>query len=256
MRRVAFCRLWFDPPLRCIGCLNESAHAPSPPSTVGRPSGRASLGEASLRAPYVLRPPAADDRRKAVRVRGNQRDFMPEGHSVHRIARQFGVNFVGTRPEVTSPQGRFAQGAELLNHREMTDSRAVGKQMFLEFEERDWLRVHLGIYGAWDFAGEVKVDPSIEIHATSRGRGVSRCPSPRRCAASSSRGIRPPPPYGSCFRGTRGRSSPDFSCRGIGAFPCLLGRICRRSANSTLFIRAFSGHRVALGILVFSVLTQ
>lgn len=94
---------------------------------------------------------------------------MPEGHSVHRIARQFGVNFVGTRPEVTSPQGRFAQGAAILTHREMTDARAVGKQMFLEFEERDWLRVHLGIYGAWDFAGEVRVDPSIQIHATARG---------------------------------------------------------------------------------------
>lgn len=94
---------------------------------------------------------------------------MPEGHSVHRIARQFGVNFVGSRPEVSSPQGRFAQGAEILNRREMTDARAVGKQMFLEFEERDWLRVHLGIYGAWDFSGEVKIDPSIQIHGQTLG---------------------------------------------------------------------------------------
>lgn len=89
---------------------------------------------------------------------------MPEGHSVHRIARQFGVNFVGTTPEVTSPQGRFAQGAAILDNREMTDARAVGKHMFLEFETCDWLRVHLGIYGAWDFSGDVKVDPSIQIH--------------------------------------------------------------------------------------------
>lgn len=57
----------------------------------------------------------------------------------------------------------------MLTHREMTDARAVGKQMFLEFEERDWLRVHLGIYGAWDFAGEVRIDPSIEIHGTVPG---------------------------------------------------------------------------------------
>lgn len=94
---------------------------------------------------------------------------MPEGHSVHRIARQFGVNFVGTHPEVSSPQGRFARGAAILNGREMTDARAVGKQMFLEFEERDWLRVHLGIYGAWDFAGEVRIDPTIEIHGAVPG---------------------------------------------------------------------------------------
>ncbi len=91
---------------------------------------------------------------------------MPEGHSVHRIARQFGANFVGTAPEVTSPQGRFAQGAEILDGREMTDARAVGKQMFLEFEGDEWLRVHLGIYGAWEFSGEIKVDPSIQIHGT------------------------------------------------------------------------------------------
>ncbi|CAG7609458.1 Fpg/Nei family DNA glycosylase [Leucobacter soli] len=91
---------------------------------------------------------------------------MPEGHSVHRIARQFGANFVGTAPEVTSPQGRFAQGAAILNHREITDSRAVGKHMFLEFAGDEWLRVHLGIYGAWDFSGEIRVDPSIQIHGT------------------------------------------------------------------------------------------
>lgn len=96
---------------------------------------------------------------------------MPEGHSVHRIARQFGVNFVGTAPEVTSPQGRFAQGAEILSHREMTDARAVGKQMFLEFDGEHWLRVHLGIYGAWNFAGDVAIDPEIQLHNTKFGRG-------------------------------------------------------------------------------------
>ncbi len=94
---------------------------------------------------------------------------MPEGHSVHRISRQFAVNFVGTRPEVSSPQGRFVQGAALLSGREMVDARAVGKQMFLEFEGDQWLRVHLGIYGAWDFAGDVHVHPSIQIHGQTPG---------------------------------------------------------------------------------------
>lgn len=94
---------------------------------------------------------------------------MPEGHSVHRIARQFGVNFAGTAPAVSSPQGRFALGAEVLDGREMLDARAVGKQMFLEFEGDHWLRVHLGIYGAWDFAGDVQIDPSIQIHGQTPG---------------------------------------------------------------------------------------
>src|SRR5690606_1327454 len=50
---------------------------------------------------------------------------------------------------------------------EMLTAKAVGKQMFLEFEGETWLRVHLGLYGAWDFAGEILVDPTI---ASANGR--------------------------------------------------------------------------------------
>ncbi|MDE0546958.1 Fpg/Nei family DNA glycosylase [Microbacterium sp. C7(2022)] len=92
---------------------------------------------------------------------------MPEGHSVHRIARQFERNFVGRPVRATSPQGRFAEGAALLDQRVPTQVRAVGKQMFLEFDHDVWLRVHLGMYGAWDFAGEIVVDPTI---AAANGR--------------------------------------------------------------------------------------
>ncbi|MDR6198273.1 endonuclease-8 [Microbacterium sp. SORGH_AS428] len=92
---------------------------------------------------------------------------MPEGHSVHRIARQFDRNVVGHRVQASSPQGRFAEGAALLDGREALSVRAVGKQMFLEFEGDLWLRVHLGMYGAWDFAGEILVDPTI---ASANGR--------------------------------------------------------------------------------------
>lgn len=92
---------------------------------------------------------------------------MPEGHSVHRIARQFDRNFVGRRVAVSSPQGRFADGAALVDGREMVRAMAVGKQMFLAFSGDLWLRVHLGLYGAWDFAGEILVDPTI---ASANGR--------------------------------------------------------------------------------------
>lgn len=92
---------------------------------------------------------------------------MPEGHSVHRIARQFAVNFVGHRVAVSSPQGRFAADATRIDGRVMTDAKAVGKQMFLEFDNGLWLRVHLGLYGAWDFAGDISIDPTI---ASANGR--------------------------------------------------------------------------------------
>ncbi|HEX4400647.1 MAG TPA: DNA-formamidopyrimidine glycosylase family protein [Galbitalea sp.] len=92
---------------------------------------------------------------------------MPEGHSVHRIARQFALHFVGKRIAASSPQGRFASGAAQLDGHIMVDAKAVGKQMFLEFDNGLWLRVHLGMYGAWDFAGDFTADATT---ASANGR--------------------------------------------------------------------------------------
>lgn len=80
---------------------------------------------------------------------------MPEGHSVHRIAHQFQSDFVGHEIAASSPQGRFEAGAKLISGHVMTASQAVGKHLFLEFDNELVVRVHLGIYGAWDFAGEL-----------------------------------------------------------------------------------------------------
>ena len=92
---------------------------------------------------------------------------MPEGHSVHRIARQFALHFVGKPAAVSSPQGRFALGATQLDGHVMTGAMAVGKQMFLEFDNDLWLHVHLGLYGAWDFAGDITADATM---ASANGR--------------------------------------------------------------------------------------
>lgn len=96
---------------------------------------------------------------------------MPEGHTVHRLARTFDALFAGQRLEVTSPQGRFAPGAALLDCGRLVAAEAWGKQLFLGVAPTDdgataadavdaagpgvrWLRVHLGLYGAWTFAGD------------------------------------------------------------------------------------------------------
>ena len=92
---------------------------------------------------------------------------MPEGHSVHRIARQFALHFVGRQITASSPQGRFAAGAAQIDGHVMTAAKAVGKQMFLEFDNHLWLRVHLGMYGAWDFAGDFTADATT---ASANGR--------------------------------------------------------------------------------------
>jgi formamidopyrimidine-DNA glycosylase len=79
---------------------------------------------------------------------------VPEGHSVHRLARQFRDVFEGRRLTVSSPQGRFAAGAALLDGHELADSVAHGKHLFLHFDHGLILHVHLGLYGAWSFGGD------------------------------------------------------------------------------------------------------
>lgn len=83
---------------------------------------------------------------------------MPEGHTLHRLAAHFTKHYTGARLRATSPQGRFADGATRLDGRTLLDAEAHGKQLFLGFDSAVWLRVHLGLYGAWTFGdahGEV-----------------------------------------------------------------------------------------------------
>jgi endonuclease-8/formamidopyrimidine-DNA glycosylase len=93
---------------------------------------------------------------------------MPEGHSIHRLARQFSDVFVGERLRVSSPQGRFAEGAALLDGRVLESARAHGKQLFLTFEGGLSLHVHLGLYGAWDFGGDASFRGASSIGAPRR----------------------------------------------------------------------------------------
>jgi len=72
---------------------------------------------------------------------------MPEGHTLHGLARDLNEAFAGTNPEVTSPQGKFAEGAALLDGRKLLEASAWGKHLFVEFEADAWLHVHLGLIG-------------------------------------------------------------------------------------------------------------
>ena len=90
---------------------------------------------------------------------------MPEGHSVHRLARQFGDVFAGERLAVSSPQGRFAAGAALLDGHVLTAATAHGKHLFLDFDHGLVLHVHLGLYGAWDFGGDATFRGASSIGA-------------------------------------------------------------------------------------------
>ena len=79
---------------------------------------------------------------------------MPEGHTVQRTANEFNEHFQGKKIKVDSPQGRFASEAKLINNRVLVQARAIGKQLFLDFDNGLTCRIHLGIYGKWRFTSQ------------------------------------------------------------------------------------------------------
>jgi endonuclease-8 len=82
---------------------------------------------------------------------------VPEGHTLHRLAREQTALFAGRPVHVTSPQGRFEAGAALLDGRVLDEVIAYGKHLLARFGA-DVLHVHLGLYGT--FTGGAGVPPA------------------------------------------------------------------------------------------------
>lgn len=88
---------------------------------------------------------------------------MPEGHVIHRLARELNREFQGQVLRVTSPQGRFAREAAALNGSRLTRAEAWGKHLFLDFDVPDFsagaqpgaraaehiVHIHLGLIGTF-----------------------------------------------------------------------------------------------------------
>ncbi|MPZ72939.1 MAG: Fpg/Nei family DNA glycosylase [Nitriliruptorales bacterium] len=80
---------------------------------------------------------------------------MPEGHTIHRYARQHRRLLRGRTVAASSPQGRFVAGATLLNGLVLEDVEPYGKHLFYRWSDGLVLHVHLGLYGAFrQFDGE------------------------------------------------------------------------------------------------------
>lgn len=72
---------------------------------------------------------------------------MPEGHTIHRLARRHQRLLAGQRITASSPQGRFADGAALIDGRVLERTDAWGKHLFHRYSGALWLHIHLGLYG-------------------------------------------------------------------------------------------------------------
>lgn len=107
---------------------------------------------------------------------------MPEGHVTHRLAREFEERFARRIVHATSPQGRFLDGAAIIDGTKVLGAEATGKHLFVRFPHANWLHVHLGLYGRFTF-GEPPVPEEIgqiRLRLISRTswadlRGASRC---------------------------------------------------------------------------------
>lgn len=73
---------------------------------------------------------------------------MPEGHTIHALARRLERALGGNVITATSPQGRFAADAARLDQHMLDRAEAVGKHLFVEIGPHV-LHVHLGLIGTF-----------------------------------------------------------------------------------------------------------
>lgn len=74
---------------------------------------------------------------------------MPEGHTLHRLARIHHRKFAGRQVAVSSPQGRFASGAGRVDGQTFVRAEAWGKHLIHRYGNGEIVHVHLGLYGAF-----------------------------------------------------------------------------------------------------------
>lgn len=101
---------------------------------------------------------------------------MPEGHTLHRLALDLSSAFAGRTVAVSSPQGRFAEAAALLDGFEFEGSWAHGKHLFCDFAGERVVHIHLGLIGKFtltapgDPVGQVRLRIATdEVAADLRG---------------------------------------------------------------------------------------
>jgi endonuclease-8 len=73
-------------------------------------------------------------------------DGVPEGHTIHRAAREHGKLLAGSVIRVSSPQGRFTDAGRV-DGSVLESVEAYGKHLFYHWDTGDIGHVHLGLFG-------------------------------------------------------------------------------------------------------------
>lgn len=96
---------------------------------------------------------------------------MPEGHTIHRAARDQTAMLAGAGVAASSPQGRFADGARCIDGRTLTVIDAHGKHLLYRFDGDLVLHVHLGLFGRFLLHRKGTPDPRGAIRLRMEGHG-------------------------------------------------------------------------------------
>lgn len=100
---------------------------------------------------------------------------MVEGHSVHRVAAAHRAILVGKAFAASSPNGRFAHGAALINGQVFASIEAVGKNLFAFFgrgKSQVVVHVHFGMSGQWsvfDSTAEPETTKTTRLRLSGHG---------------------------------------------------------------------------------------
>jgi endonuclease VIII len=95
---------------------------------------------------------------------------MPEGHTLHRLARTHRRRYAGKAVAVSSPQGRFATSAEIVDGRVLERTEAHGKHLFHHYGPDLVVHVHLGLYGAFSDEPLPVAEPRGQVRMRMVGR--------------------------------------------------------------------------------------
>jgi endonuclease VIII len=97
---------------------------------------------------------------------------MPEGHTLHRAALDQRPMLVGHPLDVSSPQGRFMEGAERIDGRICTAIEAYGKHLLYCFDD-EALHIHLGLFGVFKLQKCPAAEPKGAVRV--RMKSKSHC---------------------------------------------------------------------------------
>ncbi len=94
---------------------------------------------------------------------------MPEGHTIHRAALDQRPMLLAQALAITSPQGRFSEGASLLDGQTCTAVEAYGKHLIYSFAHGYALHIHLGLFGRFRMGRNPVAEPRGEVRVRLAG---------------------------------------------------------------------------------------